>query len=82
MGKLKKVYCLMGYTAVGKSTIAKKITQEIEDLHLAVSHTTRPIRPNEKEGIDYYFIDDKKFEKITARIEISCIFVVVKTSKN
>lgn len=64
MGKLKKVYCLMGYTAVGKSTIAKKITQEIEDLHLAVSHTTRPIRPNEKEGIDYYFIDDKKFEKM------------------
>ena len=62
--KLKKVYCLMGYTAVGKSTIAQIITREKDDIHLAVSHTTRPIRPKEVEGVDYHFINDKEFIKM------------------
>lgn len=62
--KLKRVYCLMGYTAVGKSTIAQRIVKDLKNVHLAVSHTTRPIRPKEVEGVDYHFIDNNEFREM------------------
>lgn len=59
MGKL--VY-LMGKSSSGKDTIYKELlnTPELK-LKKVVLYTTRPIRDNEKEGVQYHFVDDEQF---------------------
>ena len=49
-------------SGVGKTTITKKIQQKYSSFNISVSHTTRSPRSNEVEGVDYYFVDHKKFE--------------------
>lgn len=33
----------------------------VGEIEVSVSHTTRPMRPGEKEGVDYFFIDEEQF---------------------
>ena len=51
-------------SGVGKTTLAKKIQQKYKSLKISVSHTTRPPRSNEIDGIDYHFVTKKKFEDL------------------
>jgi len=51
-------------SGVGKTTLTKKIQQKYKSFNISVSHTTRASRSNEVEGVDYYFVDHKKFEKL------------------
>jgi guanylate kinase len=50
-------------SGAGKTTISKKIQQKYQNFKISVSHTTRKPRPNEVEGVDYFFIDEKRFEE-------------------
>lgn len=60
--KVKKIFCIIGYTASGKDTISKELIKIFNGkLRFLVSHTTRPMRKQEKEGREYYFIDNKEF---------------------
>jgi guanylate kinase len=55
---------LSGPSGSGKSTVIRELLARGDlPLHLAVSATTRPRRPSEKEGKDYYFWDRAAFEK-------------------
>ena len=49
-------------SGAGKTTISKKIQQKYQNFKISVSHTTRKPRPNEVEGIDYYFINENDFK--------------------
>ncbi len=49
-------------SGAGKTTISKKIQQKYQNFKISVSHTTRKPRPNEVEGIDYYFINESDFK--------------------
>ncbi len=51
-------------SGVGKTTLTKKIQQKYNTFKLSVSHTTRKPRSNEVEGIDYFFVTHKEFEKL------------------
>ena len=50
-------------SGVGKTTITKKIQQKYQSFKISVSHTTRKPRPNEVDGVDYYFISHQEFKK-------------------
>ncbi len=50
-------------SGAGKTTITKKIQQKYQSFKISVSHTTRKPRPNEVEGVDYYFVSNEKFKK-------------------
>ena len=50
-------------SGVGKTTITKKIQQKYQSFKISVSHTTRKPRPNEVDGVDYYFVSHDKFEQ-------------------
>ena len=45
----------------GKTTIAKMLLQGREDLGYSVSATTRPKRPDERDGVDYHFLSRDEF---------------------
>lgn len=56
------ILILMGKTASGKDTIAKELTSNYK-FGKIITYTTRPPRPNEKDGVDYYFISQLDFQK-------------------
>jgi len=51
-------------SGAGKSTIARHLMEQDEDIDLSVSVTTRGRRPSEIEGVHYYFIDQATFERM------------------
>ena len=53
-------------SGAGKSTISRALLEKHPDLTMSVSATTRPMRPGEVDGKDYYFIDTAKFEQMVA----------------
>lgn len=61
MGKL---FYLMGKSASGKDTIYKKVKEQLPELRPIVIYTTRPIREGEKEGVEYYFVDDERLQEL------------------
>lgn len=52
-----------GPSGAGKGTICSKIVEEMKDIKLSISMTSRLPRPTEKDGIDYYFVSKEEFEK-------------------
>ena len=48
----------------GKTTLVHKILAELEDTIFSVSYTTRPPRPGEVHGHDYFFVDEATFRNM------------------
>ena len=51
-------------SGAGKTTICKRLIQDIENLSLSISVTTRLKRQNEIDGKDYFFKSDEEFDKM------------------
>jgi guanylate kinase len=60
------VFVLSAPSGAGKSTLAKRLVQRIQGLVFSVSFTTRPPRDGEKDGLDYFFVDDATFDRMVA----------------
>lgn len=58
------MFVLSSPSGVGKTTIAHKILNLETNIELSISVTTRPQRPSETEGEDYYFIDQQHFQHL------------------
>ena len=56
-------------SGAGKTTICKKIIQEVDGIDLSVSVTTRKIRKDEIEGKDYFFRNNSEFETLVKNDE-------------
>lgn len=48
----------------GKTTLVKKLIQELGKLVVSISYTTRALRDGELDGIHYFFITKNKFDKL------------------
>jgi guanylate kinase len=53
-------------SGAGKTTITRRLLERDPTLLLSVSVTTRPPRPGEVDGQDYYFIEQAKFDRMVA----------------
>lgn len=60
---MNKIIVLTGKSASGKDTIMKRLIANLNFLP-CVSHTTRPPRQGETEGVEYYFINNIAFENM------------------
>lgn len=61
-----RLVVLAGPTAVGKGTVSTFIREHYPQMHLSVSATTRPPRPGEIHGVNYYFVTDAEFDELEA----------------
>jgi guanylate kinase len=57
----RPVFVITGTSGEGKSTLAKLLVARVPELALAISATTRPMRPGEVDGRDYWFLSDQEF---------------------
>jgi guanylate kinase len=57
----RPVFVLTGTSGEGKSTLAKLLVDRVPELALAISATTRPMRPGEVDGRDYWFLSHEEF---------------------
>lgn len=55
------LYVITGPSGVGKGTVLSALRQQNPDFFLSVSATTRPPRPGEVEGVNYYFMTREEF---------------------
>ncbi len=60
---MSKFIIISAPSGSGKSTLALHLLSHISSLSFSVSSTTRKIRSNEIDGVNYYFISDKKFKE-------------------
>ena len=67
MGKL---IVISGASGVGKGTVVKKMMARRKDLYFSVSATTRPPRPGEVDGKEYYFVTRERFREMIRRGEM------------
>lgn len=67
--KKKTIYVLLGPSGSGKTTVGNYL----KELHIPeiVTHTTRPMRKGEIEGVSYYFVTKEVFDTID-KIEHAC----------
>ena len=62
---IQPVFVITGTSGAGKGTLERALLERIPDLELAVSATTREMRPGEVDGREYWFISEDEFaEKI------------------
>ena len=57
-------------SGAGKTTLSRKLLDEDKNVMLSVSVTTRKIRPGEKDGRDYRFIDRRQFDALVEKNEL------------
>ena len=57
------IFVLTAASATGKTSCAKLACAQIDALKLSISHSTRPPRPGEQDGVDKYFITPEQFER-------------------
>ena len=57
------LFILSAPSGTGKTTLCNAVLKVIPDIVFSVSYTTRPPRPGERQGIDYYFISRAEFEQ-------------------
>ena len=56
-------------SGAGKTTISRMLLERDEQIRLSVSMTTRPMRPGEVEGKDYFFVSQDQFDDLVAEDE-------------
>ena len=58
-----KMIILSSPSGAGKTTLVKKISKE-KEYKISISHTTREPRPDEVDGVDYFFISKENFHEL------------------
>ena len=61
---------LSGPAGVGKGSIVKKMMELSDRVVLSISATTRAPRPNEKDGVNYFFRSREQFEEMINKEEL------------
>jgi guanylate kinase len=57
------VFVITGPSGVGKGTLIRALLQQVPELELSVSATTRHARPGETQGVHYHFLADEEFQR-------------------
>ena len=64
------MFVLSSPSGAGKTTLSRMLIAETPSLQMSVSATTRPKRPGEVDGKDYFFVDHAQFETMVTNGEL------------
>ncbi len=60
-------YIVAAPSGAGKTSLVKRLVETTPDVVASVSHTTRPPRPGEQDGVHYHFVPPAAFEAMIAQ---------------
>ncbi|MDO6748030.1 guanylate kinase [Gilvimarinus sp. 1_MG-2023] len=60
------LYTVSAPSGAGKTSLVNALVQSNPEVCVSVSHTTRPIRPGEQNGVNYHFVSHDEFESMLA----------------
>jgi guanylate kinase len=55
------LFILSAPSGAGKTSLLKALREQDDQLQVSISHTTRPMRPGEEDGVHYHFVDHARF---------------------
>lgn len=58
------LFVVAAASGTGKTSLVAALREQRPDLAVSVSHTTRPMRPGERDGENYYFVERETFETL------------------
>lgn len=61
------LYVISAPSGAGKTSLVSEMVRADDRLGVSVSHTTRPMRPGEQDGVNYHFVSREQFEAMIAR---------------
>ncbi|GAB2274747.1 Guanylate kinase 3, chloroplastic [Dionaea muscipula] len=64
------IIVISGPSGVGKDAVIKRLREVRENLHFVVTVTSRPMRPGEIDGRDYFFVSKEEFLSMVERDEL------------
>ena len=67
--KTGRIFVVSAPSGAGKTTLLNRLLADFPDIARSVSCTTRPPRSGEKEGVDYFFVDEKTFREMAQKDE-------------
>ena len=67
---MARLTVLSGPSGVGKGTVVARVRELYPHVWVSVSATTRPRRPGETDGVEYYFVDRAEFERMVRAGEL------------
>jgi len=74
---MANLFIIAAPSGCGKTSLVEALIKKTKNLCVSVSHTTRPPRPNEVNGINYYFVSINEFEEMiknNAFVEHATVF--------
>ena len=63
------LYTVSAPSGAGKTSLVNALVERCGGLQVSVSHTTRPMRPAEQEGVNYHFVSENVFVDMLDRAE-------------
>lgn len=61
------LYTVSAPSGAGKTSLVKALVERNPDIRVSVSHTTREVRPGERDGVSYHFVTDTVFQDMLKR---------------
>src|SRR5690606_27959210 len=62
-----RVIVLAAPSSAGKTTLVRALLERVPNVRFSVSYTTRPRRPGERDGVDYFFVTREQFDEMLRR---------------
>lgn len=59
-----RLYILSAPSGAGKTSLVAALLQTLKQVEVSVSHTTRPMRSGEKDGVNYHFVNKQAFQAL------------------
>ena len=59
-----RIFYIMGKSSSGKNTIYKRLSARRPDMKRIIPYTTRPVREGETDGVEYFFVDQKRLNDL------------------
>jgi len=61
------IFVITAPSGTGKTTLLRRLLDEDAGLRFSISYTTRPPRPGEVDGVDYFFVSPEEFQRLQAK---------------
>ncbi|HKM14534.1 MAG TPA: guanylate kinase [Marinospirillum sp.] len=59
-----RLYIFSAPSGAGKTSLVAALLQTLKQVEVSVSHTTRPMRSGEKDGVNYHFVNKQAFQAL------------------